>query len=262
MTEVPIGSFVASLVILFNRGVRYGTVIDLGCADGQFCLNYFALGLFPGSTCVNVDANTMYEPSLREIQQVLGGHYVIAALSDHDGEIELNAGSHPYWASAVPPEHAYWAGSLNRPGATVKVRALTLDTLVRELALKPPFLLKLDLQCGELAALRGAEKMLAETDVIVCETALDELAPVSEFLVGRNFSLFDLTQIERYGDGTLSQLYPVFVNRRLGHLVKTSDPFSDPAQRSALLANMEARRVGILKSNADVLAQLRAKMQR
>ena len=259
MTDANIGSFAGSLMVLFNRGVRYGTVIDLGCADGNFSLSFTALGLFAGSTCVNVDANRLYEPSLREIQKVLGGHYLIAGVSDRDGELVLNAGSHPYWSSAVPPDHPYWSGSHNRPGAVTKVRAVTLDTLVRELALKPPFLLKLDVQAGELAALRGGETMLAETDVIVCETGIDEFAPICEFLTHHDFDLFDLTHISRAADGTLVELYPVFTNRRLRH-IRTADAFADPRHAEWLRGQMAQRRDGILKNNAAILAQLRAKL--
>ena len=258
MPEVPVGSYVAALAVLFNRGARYGTVIDLGCADGTFCLTWFAGGLFPGSTCVNVDANALYEPSLRDIQSVLGGHYVIAAISDRDGEIELDTGSHPYWASAVSSDHSYWSGGLNRPGEKTKVRAYTLDTLVRELALKPPFLLKLDLQCGELAALRGGAKMLAETDVVVCETATDEFAPVCEFLHAHDHELFDLTEISRYGDGTLTQLYPVFLHRRLDRL-RTKDGFGE--RRQEVIELMAKRRAALLIQNTDLLAVLRAAMR-
>ncbi|WP_245287761.1 hypothetical protein [Bradyrhizobium sp. URHA0013] len=32
--------FSATLQNLFAKGVRYGTVIDLGCADGHFVLNH------------------------------------------------------------------------------------------------------------------------------------------------------------------------------------------------------------------------------
>src|SRR5712671_4453710 len=131
MTEFRVGSFSTTLAVLAQKGVRFATVIDLGCADGHFYLQHFEVGVLPGSTCVNVDANAIYEPSLKEIQQVLGGHYAIAAISDSDGEIELRTGSHPYWASLLSPEHPYWAGSHNRPGAAIKVRALTLDTLVQ-----------------------------------------------------------------------------------------------------------------------------------
>src|SRR5215472_13146601 len=98
MPDVVLGHFSGTLGILAQKGVRYSTVIDLGCADGFFYLQHFDMGLLPGSIVVNVDANAMYEPSLREIREVLGGHYAIAAISDSDGEVELRTGSHPYWA--------------------------------------------------------------------------------------------------------------------------------------------------------------------
>jgi FkbM family methyltransferase len=259
--ELQLGTFSATIGILYQRGVRYGTVIDLGCADGSFSLQHFAWGLFHGSTCVNVDANALYEPSLREIQQVVGGHYVIAAVSDQDGEIELLPGSHPYWASSAPPDHWYWAGSHNRPGSATKVRAVTLDTLVRDLALKPPFLLKLDVQTAELAALRGGARMLADTNAVICETATEEFPAVCEFLVEHNLDLFDVTEISRLADGTLSQFYPVFLNRRLAH-IKSKEPFADPTQRSALLQAMDERRRQILAMNAKILADLRARAPR
>jgi FkbM family methyltransferase len=261
MAEFQLGTFTASLAILFQKGVRYTTVIDLGCADGSFYLKFFKAGLLPGSIGVNVDANAMYEPSLKEIQKVIGGHYLIAGISDRNGEIELQTGGHPYWASLLPPDHPYWAGSHNRPGATVKVRALTLDTLVRELALKPPFLLKLDLQGGELAALQGGEKMLAETDAVICESAPNEFPSVCEFLTRRNIGLFDLTDISRLSDGTVCEFYPVFLNRRLDH-IKIKDPFTDPEQISSLVAAMDQRRSAILDENASMLAGIRARAQR
>jgi FkbM family methyltransferase len=259
--ELQLGTLTATIGILFQKGVRFATVIDLGSADGTFYLEHFGYGLLPGSTCVNVDANVLYEPSLQEIERAVGGHYVIAAVSDHDGEIELQSGSHPYWASSVPPDHPYWSGSHNRPGTPIKVRALTLDTLVRELALKPPFLLKLDLQGAELAALRGGEKMLAETDTVICETAGDEFPSVCELLVRHNLGLFDVTQLSRLHDGTLVEFYPIFLNRRLDH-IKIKDPFSDPAKQSSMLALMEQRRHKLLELNASLLAQIRARAAR
>jgi hypothetical protein len=138
---------------------------------------------------------------------------------------------------------------------------VTLDTLVRELALKPPFLLKLDLQGGELAALRGGEKMLANTDTVICESAGDEFPAVCEFLVRHNLALFDLTLLNRLNDGTLCEFYPVFLNRRLDH-IKLKDPFSDPVQRSSLLAAMDRRRSALLEKNAQIFAQIRARPAR
>src|SRR5262249_14667960 len=170
MPDFHFGTITGSLAIMFVKGLRFGAVIDLGCADGNFYVEHFYNGLLPGSVCINVDANALYEPSLRKIQETLGGHYGIGAISDHAAAIDLQTGSHPYCATVLPPDHpnfseTHWGATHNRPGATIKVRALTLDTLMRDLRPKPPFLLKLDLQAGELSALRYAETMLADTDV-------------------------------------------------------------------------------------------------
>jgi len=255
MPEVQLGYFSGTLGILAHKGVRYSTVIDLGCADGNFYLQHFDRGLLPGSIVVNVEANAMYEPSLREIRQVLGGHYAIAAISDSDGEIELRTGSHPYWASLLPTDHPYWTNSHNRPGPTMRVQALTLDTLVEKFALKPPFLLKLDLQGTELAALRGGQNMLSETDTIICETANDEFPSICEFLTARNFGIFDLIQLSRLADHTLCEFYPVFLNRRLDH-IKAKQPW-DPSNNEAAIASMNNRRHMHLDINANTLMKYR-----
>jgi len=257
MPELQLGSFAASLGMLFLKGVRFATVIDLGCADGHFYLQQLEFGTIPGSTCVNVDANAMYEPSLSEIRKAIGGHYAIAAISDHDGTVELQTGSHSYWASLLPPEDPYWSGAHNLPGRTIAVEALTLDSLVQRFALKPPFLLKLDLQGVELAALRGGQKMLAETDAIICETANDQFPSICEFLTARNFGLFDLTQISRNAaDQTLCEFYPVFLSRRLDH-IKAKEPWN-PASNAAVIAAMNQRRNSILDEIKRVLATRRS----
>ncbi len=95
------GTFTDSLKLLAAKGLRYGTVIDLGCADGHFFVQHHGLGPFAGAVPVNVDANAIYESSLKAIRDTLGGRYVIAAVTDHVGEVELTIGSHPYWSSLL-----------------------------------------------------------------------------------------------------------------------------------------------------------------
>ena len=258
MPDFQLGTMFGALAILFNKGVRFGTVIDLGCADGNFFLSCLDNGLLPGATCFNVDANAVYEPSLREIQGVVGGHYLIAAVSDSEGELEMHTGSHSYWGSLLPSDDDYWRNSCNRPNQAVKVPAVTLDGLVQRFALKPPFLLKLDLQGYELMALRGGKTMLADTAAVICETSNDGFAPLCEWLTGENFGLFDLTSISRLRDGTLVELYPVFLNHRLDH-IRPTEPW-DPSENETVIARMNQRRQSILEWNAQYLAKHRSTM--
>ena len=162
--------FSATLQNLFAKGVRYGTVIDLGCADGHFVLNH--LSCLSGAVPLNVDANRIYEDSLKAIKEALGGHYRICAITDHEGEIEITESVHPYWSSLRPAGDVYWSRVNDLVTSKVKVPATTLDALVKELSLKPPFLLKLDVRarnrprlrararCSRIAALSSARPTL------------------------------------------------------------------------------------------------------
>jgi len=69
MTNV--GTINGTVRALFEKGVRYGTVIDLGCADGHFFLFNYCLGAFAGAYPLNVDANPIYESSLSAIKNAL-----------------------------------------------------------------------------------------------------------------------------------------------------------------------------------------------
>jgi len=254
MSEFASGSLAGALAYLAQRGARYATVIDLGCADGTFSLNCWDMRLLPGPPAyVNVEANAIYEESLKKIQEVVSGSYAIAAICDFDGEVELHSGSHAYWASVLPHDHPYWSGSHNKPGKGIKVQSLKLDTLVRRFSLKPPYLLKLDLQGGEFAALRGGEEMLKETDTVICETENDEFPRICEFLTGRNYSLFDLTELARSGDGMLYQFYPIFLNRRLDYLIPKV-PWK-PEFNEAVIQAMDQRRKVILEGHAKILSK-------
>ena len=251
------GTMVTSLQVLFGKGVRYSTVIDVGCADGHFFLMLLEAGLVPGATPLNIDANALYRLSLEEIQNVVGGHHRICAITDHEGDIELTMSEHPYWASMRPEADPYWE-RVNRLSTTkTKVPATTLDALGKELDLKPPFLLKLDVQGAEESVLRGAAKVLADTHVVICEADIADFQTINAALVERGFSLYDATQLERIGDGTLGWFYPIYINRALDFVRPKN--FWSAANNSAVIRVQEDRRKSILQSNAETLRRIKAR---
>ena len=172
MQAPDFGSFSATLRNLFEKVVRYATVVDLGCADGHFVLTH--LPYLGAAVPLNIDANRIYENSLKSIKEVVGGHYRICAITDHEGEIEITESVHPYWSSLRPAGDVYWSRVNDLVKSKVKVTAATLDALVKELSLEPPFLLKLDVQGVERVALRGARHMLENCSVVVCEADIDD----------------------------------------------------------------------------------------
>ena len=247
------GDFSATLQNLFEKGVRYGSVIDLGCADGHFVLNHLAcLG---GAVPLNIDANRIYEDSLKAIKEGLGGHYRICAVTDHEGEIEITESVHPYWSSVRPAGDIYWSRVNDLITNKVKVPATRLDTLVAELSLQPPFLLKLDVQGAEKAALAGARDVLANCNVVVCEADIDDFQDINAMLVEAGFFLYDLTTLQRLRDGTLGWFYPVYVSGKLAHLKPQA--FWDPSDNAAVIGVQETRRKMILEQNKKILNRLR-----
>jgi FkbM family methyltransferase len=241
---------------LAGKGVRGETIIDIGCADGHFGLSLLSQNLAPGSMLVNVDANPLYENSLKAIADVAGGHYLIGALTDFEGEIEINTGAHHYWASALPAGGKYWQGQHGVTGNKFKVPATTLDALSKKLNLQPPFMLKLDVQGLEETVLRGGAELLKQTSVVICEAGIDKFNEINAYLVCRDFFLFDLVEMLRDGSGTLLQLYPIYVKEKFRDVLVSVSAWNKEDQ-AAVIAAQEKRRVEILKWNADFLARYR-----
>src|SRR5215475_2774524 len=68
-----------------------------------------------------------------------------------------------------------------------KIPATTLDMLVDKLALKPPFLLKLDVQGAEESVLDGAPSVLRNTHVVICEADIEDFQDINGALVKAGF---------------------------------------------------------------------------
>jgi FkbM family methyltransferase len=256
MPPVDPHTFFASLVTLFRKGVRYSTVIDVGCADGNLFLTLAAANLVPGAVPLNIDPNPVYEESLRAIRDAVGGHYCICAATDHEGEVELTMSAHhPYWTSLRPPDDPYWERVNRLSAEKTVVPATTLDALSAKLGLQPPFLLKLDVQGAEAEVLHGAAQLLKQTHVVICETDVDDFQNVNKLMLERDFILFDMTDLKRIAGGILGWFYPVYISRALESLRPRS--FWDSVHNEAVVRDQVARRAGILKSNAEMLARIR-----
>lgn len=253
-TEAPDTMF-AALRRLFDRGVRYSTVIDAGCADGQFVLKLLSLGLLADGIPMNVDANPLYEDSLKAIATSIGGHYRIGALTDHEGEIEITTAVHPYWASVRPAGDLYWQRLNGLSGQKITVPATTLDALSKELALQPPFLLKLDIQGAEREVLKGGANLLKHTHVVICEADVDDFGDINDILIRSGFVLYDATALQRIADGTLGWFHPIYVSKALDFVLPKS--FWRAEDNDAIVRTQFERRAMVLKWNAEVLARYR-----
>ncbi len=249
------GSYSALLAVLFSKGVRYSTVIDVGCADGSFFLLHRYFGIFSNACPLNIDANPIYEDSLRAIKESAGGHYIIGAASDSDGEAEMTLGVHPYWSSLLAQGDRYWTQIHNLTQGTSKVRTFAIDGLISALNLKPPYLLKLDVQGVEAQVLRGARRVLEQTDTVICEANMNDFQTLNNLFVEMGFNLFDITHLFRLKDHTLAWFYPVYLSRRLDWL--NAPTLWDSHHSDQIIQRQMQRRAALLQANAHMLAELR-----
>lgn len=250
------GSWPAALAFLASRGVRLASFIDVGSADGYHSIALWYAGLLRQSTVLNIDANPVYEPTLKKVQEAIGGHYKICGVGEHNGSIALRLSVHPYWASTVADSHPYW-GSVNQQiGNAVSVPCRTLDSLAQECGLTPPHVLKLDIQGYECQALRGAREVLAKTAAIVCEVFLHSFHEVNRTIEESGFTLFDVTNINRTDDHRFGWCDLVYVNKELAHLVPQSIWVEE--RNRDVQQMQEERRARVLAEIDAILSKLRS----
>lgn len=251
----PLHSHFGATAGLLDRGLRIATAIDIGCADGDFLLMLKGVPGANGVTFFNVDANPIYEESLREMEAVIGAGYHIGPLAAASGPVTMVQGEHSYWASLRAPEEGYWRDSgLTAKGAE-RVAATTLDDLACERGLNGPFLLKLDVQGGERTVLQGARDVLAKTALVVIEVHREDFHPVHTLLDGAGFDLFDITDIGRNKAGNFAWYYGLYLERSL--VPRFVTPLWTPDAAEANVQHQTKYRAAKLERNRQLLDLLR-----
>jgi FkbM family methyltransferase len=170
-TSAPNRNLVAlesALTRITGRGLEIDTIIDVGASNGQW--TNLAHPYFPKAAALLVEANPVHEASLRQFtQNNTYAKYVMEAAGDTTGEIYFDA-SDPFSGLASHTPLAV---------PTISVPVTTIDTLVEERRLQPPFLIKLDTHGFEVPILRGAEQALKDTNLLIVETYVFQINPTS-----------------------------------------------------------------------------------
>jgi FkbM family methyltransferase len=237
--------------------LRFNGVIDVGCADGAFSVGLSELGPARNAVLLNVDAQEDYRDSLASIQAVLGGHYRVCAVGERDGtQVTLQRGAHEYWSSLRDADDRYWRSVNNlRSPNPLTVTMRTLDSLIEEVALPAPYLLKMDIQGGEAAALAGAPRTLAATEAVLVEVVVDDFAAIHRALDQAGFILFDIVDAH-YTPDVLSWFYAVYLSGRHADLRPASH--WNPEHNQRALAAQAQRRNGVRGEIAASLERFRA----
>lgn len=173
-----------------RRGIRIGTVIDVGASNGcwsEACMHYL-----PDAQYVLVEAQ---EKHVQELEVFCKRHsnarYFLAAAGNEDGFCYFDD-SDPFGGLA--------ANEANEK-CIKKLPMVRLDTVVVRDLLQGPFLLKLDTHGFELQIIKGAEKLLCNAELAIIEAyifRLNDKALLSHELCAemdkRGFQLVDFSE--------------------------------------------------------------------
>lgn len=186
-------SMLAGLYRAAQRGIPVRTVIDIGASNG--CWTELARQCYPGADYFLIEAQPTHERALRELKRGNANvDYALVAAGDRNGEIYFDA-SDPFGGLAMDAPSGVNC-------ITVPVR--TVDSLVAERRLAPPFLMKLDTHGFEVPIFVGAGQTLGATELIIVEAYNFTLTPgclrfheLCAYLEQRGFRCIDMCDVSR-----------------------------------------------------------------
>ncbi len=215
-----------SLLHLNALGFRPKTIIDVGVAERTQGL----YGPFPDAYYLLIEPIAEFENDLKRITSKCKGEYVLAAAGPKRGEIDINVHSDLSASSLLKETEGSFADGLVR-----KVPMVRIDDLCEEKRLSGPFLIKVDVQGGEIMVLDGAQKVLADTEAVFLEVLFfrlfengPEFYEIVHYMRERGFVVYDLVGgANRTLDGALEQIDVCFVKEdgmfRQHHVNMTRD---------------------------------------
>jgi FkbM family methyltransferase len=218
-----------------GHGLRPGTLVDVGVAYGTPEL-YDA---FPGARIVLIEPLAEYAEALALIARDRGAEVVQAAAGPEPGTATISVHRAPALSSTLGP----WRGAGTSEAESREVPVVRVDDVVQELSLPGPYVLKVDVEGGELRVFDGSPRVLDRSELVLLEVSLFELVPgapllhdVVAYMHERGFVVYEL-----YGghvrplDGALAMINLAFV--RLDGTFRRDQGYATPEQFERILAS-------------------------
>lgn len=191
-------SFDGRIANMIDIGFSPKCIFDCGASVGQW--SYKVSNLFPGAQIVAIEPNNLVIEKARQQLKSVRPQVIIeqCAIGASQGKAFLNI-----WDN----EHTKMSGSSlkdhvqGEPRNRMEVQIDTLDSICQRHRLTPD-LVKLDLQGGELDALKGATQILQNTEVIISEFGclqayIDRTTPfdLMRVMYDHDYCLYDIIDL-------------------------------------------------------------------
>jgi FkbM family methyltransferase len=214
-----------ALQVLRNRGIRIGTVLDVGVLTGTPEL----IAHFPQTLHLLFEPVVEFNPQIEQAYRRIPHEIVNVAVSDSTGETLLEM----YHMIDVPGHGFSHSNVTSEPTAGRTHRTVprtTLDDFLSDRDLAGPYLLKIDIDGHELAAIAGASETLKKCAVVIVEATIHELPERISAIAAHGFTLFDLAE-PCYYDNALWQCDVILLRDDIHkrHFAQVDENF-DPAK--------------------------------
>lgn len=219
---------------LKELGFSPDIAIDVGAAIGTWEI----YNIFPNTHHILIEPLEEFKEKLQEVvEQLHSAEYILGAASINSGEIEINV--HPDLVGSsiyLEKEHS----DVN--GVPRTIPSITLDSIFEDKNLfnkGENYLIKIDTQGSEIDVLKGANKVLQNTECIILETTLFEtfvggysFFDVITFMKNKGFVVYEIfTPHYRPLDGAMIQTDIAFV-KEFGKF-RQNHCYAKKAQRTA-----------------------------
>ena len=178
-----------ALRVLVNRGIRIGTVLDVGVMKGTRELRTH----FPAALHLLFEPVAEFVPAIERNYANVRHEIANVAVSDSTGETMLALEQ----VVDVPGQtfsHSHVTTQAVEGKTHRTVPMTTLDDFLEGRDLPEPYLLKIDIDGHELAAVAGATETLKKCAAVMIEAQVAELPQRISAIADQGFVLFDLAE--------------------------------------------------------------------
>jgi FkbM family methyltransferase len=151
------------------------SILDIGANVGRFSLT--ANAVFPEATIEAFEPlPTCFQTAVKALKPYPNVTLHNIALGESDGEIEMFANDFSPSSSILPMANAHKeAFPFTKHGTMVPIKVRPLDDVARELNLRGPDFVKIDVQGFERQVLAGGRETIGKANVVLLELSFEEL---------------------------------------------------------------------------------------